>query len=72
MTAPATEPPKHWMNRTVAGGILADAMARLLRPGAALCMATINRNPKSWLYAIVGVEYVLRLRGLGGEMKTDR
>ena len=38
-----------------------QACARLLRPGGWLCMATINRNPKSWLYAIVGAEYVLRL-----------
>ncbi len=37
------------------------ACARLLRPGGWLFMATINRNPKSWLYAIVGAEYVLRL-----------
>ena len=38
-----------------------QASARLLRPGGWLFMATINRNPKSWLYAIVGAEYVLRL-----------
>lgn len=35
------------------------ACARLAKPGATLVFATINRNPKAWLYAIVGAEYVL-------------
>lgn len=35
--------------------------ADLARPGAGLVFSTINRNPKSWLFAIVGAEYVLRL-----------
>lgn len=38
-----------------------DACARLVRPGGRVVFATINRNPKSWLFAIVGAEYVLRL-----------
>jgi 2-polyprenyl-6-hydroxyphenyl methylase/3-demethylubiquinone-9 3-methyltransferase len=33
----------------------------LLRPGGHAFFATINRNPKSFLFAIVGAEYVLRL-----------
>ncbi|MDA8364015.1 MAG: bifunctional 2-polyprenyl-6-hydroxyphenol methylase/3-demethylubiquinol 3-O-methyltransferase UbiG [Gammaproteobacteria bacterium] len=37
------------------------ACARLLRPGGHAFFSTINRNPKSWLFAIVGAEYVLRL-----------
>ena len=37
------------------------ACARLLRPGGAVFFSTINRNPKSYLFAIIGAEYVLRL-----------
>jgi 2-polyprenyl-6-hydroxyphenyl methylase/3-demethylubiquinone-9 3-methyltransferase len=37
------------------------ACAALVRPGGRVVVSTINRNPKSWLYAIVGAEYVLRL-----------
>jgi 2-polyprenyl-6-hydroxyphenyl methylase/3-demethylubiquinone-9 3-methyltransferase len=37
------------------------ACARLVRPGGAVFFSTINRNPKSWLFAIVGAEYVLNL-----------
>lgn len=35
--------------------------ATLAKPGARLYFSTINRNPKSFLFAIVGAEYVLRL-----------
>jgi len=37
------------------------ACATLAAPGAHLFFATINRNPKSYLFAIIGAEYVLRL-----------
>jgi 2-polyprenyl-6-hydroxyphenyl methylase/3-demethylubiquinone-9 3-methyltransferase len=37
------------------------AFAGLLRPGGQLFVSTINRNLKSFLLAIVGAEYVLRL-----------
>jgi len=37
------------------------ACARLLSPGGHAFFATINRNPKAFLLAIVGAEYVLRL-----------
>jgi 2-polyprenyl-6-hydroxyphenyl methylase/3-demethylubiquinone-9 3-methyltransferase len=37
------------------------ACARLTRPGGQIFFSTINRNPKSFLMAIVGAEYVLRL-----------
>jgi 2-polyprenyl-6-hydroxyphenyl methylase/3-demethylubiquinone-9 3-methyltransferase len=37
------------------------ACARLTRPGGPLFFSTINRNPKSYLFAIIGAEYVLKL-----------
>jgi len=37
------------------------ACAQLVRPGGSVFFSTINRNPKSFLFAIVGAEYVLRL-----------
>lgn len=37
------------------------ACRRLLRPGGDLFVSTINRNPKAWLFAVIGAEYVLRL-----------
>ena len=33
----------------------------LVRPGGHVFFATINRNPKSYLFAIIGAEYLLRL-----------
>ena len=33
----------------------------LVRPGGTVVLSTINRNPKSYLFAIVGAEYVLNL-----------
>ena len=37
------------------------ACGELVRPGGHVFFATINRNPKAYLYAVVGAEYVLRL-----------
>lgn len=37
------------------------ACADLARPGGHLYFSTINRNPKAFLFAIVGAEYVLNL-----------
>ena len=37
------------------------ACARLAKPGGYLFFSTINRSPKSFLFAIVGAEYLLRL-----------
>ncbi|HEX6690824.1 MAG TPA: bifunctional 2-polyprenyl-6-hydroxyphenol methylase/3-demethylubiquinol 3-O-methyltransferase UbiG [Burkholderiales bacterium] len=37
------------------------ACARLLKPGGKAFFSTINRNPKSYLFAVVGAEYVLKL-----------
>ena len=38
-----------------------SACADLVKPGGAVYFSTINRNPKSFLMAIVGAEYVLNL-----------
>lgn len=38
-----------------------DACFKLLKPNGILVLSTINRNPKSYLFAIIGAEYVLRL-----------
>jgi len=38
-----------------------DSCARLLKPGGWCFFSTINRNPKSYLFAILGAEYVLNL-----------
>ena len=35
--------------------------AELVRPGGHVFFSTINRNPKSFVFAIVGAEYILRL-----------
>ena len=37
------------------------ACAALVRPGGQVIFSTINRNPKSYLFAVIGAEYVLRL-----------
>ncbi|HWA36546.1 MAG TPA: bifunctional 2-polyprenyl-6-hydroxyphenol methylase/3-demethylubiquinol 3-O-methyltransferase UbiG [Burkholderiales bacterium] len=37
------------------------ACAKLVRPGGHVFFSTLNRNPKSYLFAVVGAEYVLGL-----------
>jgi len=37
------------------------ACARLARPGGRVVFSTLNRNPKAYLYAVIGAEYVLKL-----------
>src|SRR5205823_10862016 len=37
------------------------ACAKLVRPGGQVFFSTINRNPKSYLFAVIGAEYILRL-----------
>ncbi len=37
------------------------ACARLVKPGGWVFFSTLNRNPKSYLFAIIGAEYVLNL-----------
>jgi 2-polyprenyl-6-hydroxyphenyl methylase/3-demethylubiquinone-9 3-methyltransferase len=38
-----------------------QACADLVKPGGWVFFSTLNRNPKSFLFAIVGAEYVLKL-----------
>ena len=35
--------------------------AALVKPGGKVFFSTLNRNPKSYLFAIIGAEYVLRI-----------
>jgi len=37
------------------------ACEKLLKPGGKLFLSTINRNPKAYLFAIVGAEHVLKM-----------
>jgi len=37
------------------------ACATLVKPGGHVFFSTINRNPKAYLFAIIGAEYILRL-----------
>ncbi len=37
------------------------AASRLLKPDGRLLLSTLNRNPKSFLFAIIGAEYLLQL-----------
>ena len=38
-----------------------DACAKMVKPGGHVFFSTINRNPKAFLFAIIGAEYLLRL-----------
>ncbi|WP_420343093.1 bifunctional 2-polyprenyl-6-hydroxyphenol methylase/3-demethylubiquinol 3-O-methyltransferase UbiG [Paenirhodobacter sp.] len=42
-----------------------DTCARLLRPGGLMICSTLNRNPKSYLMAIIGAERVMRWLPVG-------
>ena len=35
--------------------------AALVKPGGKVFFSTLNRNPKSYLFAIIGAEYILRI-----------
>ena len=37
------------------------ACSKLVKPGGHVFFSTINRNPKSYLFAIVGAEYILQM-----------
>lgn len=37
------------------------AAAKLAKPGGTIFFSTINRNPKAYLHAVLGAEYLLRL-----------
>ena len=38
-----------------------QACAKLVKPGGHVFFSTLNRNPKSYLLAVIGAEYILRL-----------
>ena len=42
-------------------GSVVSACGQLVKPGGQVFFSTINRNPKAYLMAVVGAEYVLRL-----------
>ena len=40
---------------------IVQACAKLVKPGGHVFFSTLNRNPKSYLFAIIGAEYILGL-----------
>lgn len=40
---------------------IVQACAALVKPGGWLFFSTLNRNPKAYLFAVLGAEYILRL-----------
>jgi len=42
-------------------GSIVAACAKLAKPGGYVFFSTLNRNPKSYLYAVLGAEYVLQM-----------
>ena len=44
---------------------LVETCSNLCKPGGTIVFSTINRNPKSFLFAIVGAEYILRWLPIG-------
>jgi 2-polyprenyl-6-hydroxyphenyl methylase/3-demethylubiquinone-9 3-methyltransferase len=42
-------------------GSILKACYSLLKPGGHLFISTINRNPKSYLFAVLGAEYILQM-----------
>ncbi|MGO3842216.1 MAG: bifunctional 2-polyprenyl-6-hydroxyphenol methylase/3-demethylubiquinol 3-O-methyltransferase UbiG [Alcaligenes pakistanensis] len=46
-------------------GSIIRACSKLVKPGGWVFFSTLNRNPKSFLFAIVGAEYVLGLMPKG-------
>ncbi len=38
-----------------------NACCKLIKPGGSVYFSTINRNPKAYLFAIVGAEYVMKM-----------
>lgn len=41
------------------------ACAQLVKPGGSVFFSTINRNPKSYLFAVIGAEYILNMMPKG-------
>ncbi len=44
---------------------ICEALSQLVKPGGDVYLSTLNRNPKSWLFAIVAAERILRLLPAG-------
>jgi 2-polyprenyl-6-hydroxyphenyl methylase/3-demethylubiquinone-9 3-methyltransferase len=42
-------------------GSIVRACATLVKPGGQVFFSTLNRNPKSYLFAVIGAEYLLKL-----------
>lgn len=42
-------------------GSIIHACEQLVKPGGWVFFSTINRNPKAWLFAIAGAEYILNI-----------
>jgi len=40
---------------------IVDACSRLVKPGGTVFFSTINRNPKAYLFAVIGAEYLLNM-----------
>lgn len=40
---------------------IVTACARLVKPGGQVFFSTLNRNPKSYLFAVIGAEYLLKM-----------
>jgi 2-polyprenyl-6-hydroxyphenyl methylase / 3-demethylubiquinone-9 3-methyltransferase len=40
---------------------IVSACARLVKPGGEVYFSTLNRNPKAYLFAVLGAEYVLNM-----------
>jgi 2-polyprenyl-6-hydroxyphenyl methylase/3-demethylubiquinone-9 3-methyltransferase len=40
---------------------IVSACARLVKPGGHVFFSTINRNPKAYLFAVIGAEYLLQM-----------
>jgi 2-polyprenyl-6-hydroxyphenyl methylase/3-demethylubiquinone-9 3-methyltransferase len=38
-----------------------ESCARLVKPGGHVFFSTINRNPKAYLFAVIGAEYILNM-----------
>lgn len=65
----ATEQPHHYdvvtclemLEHVPSPASIVHACAELAKPGGWIFFSTINRNPKSYLFAVIGAEYVLNL-----------
>lgn len=42
-------------------GSIVNACASMVKPGGMVFFSTLNRNPKSYLFAVLGAEYLLQL-----------